>query len=399
MVKVAFSALGEALGVAARNVVLWEEALKLAKSGNFVVSVRCFAEALTFPWKKRLSPRAHVAHEVWSNRKTDNNIPRDLWILLADLLFVEMWLEVLLNSGNSYSGLSDGGRKTYHRMMVELASDAGALREFVSLIAAMGEGQQTTEQQLHPVLENLASLLRRNAPHAAAIIVKELPAKTRPVHGYRQIDRIVEFLLEGGDINIRDDSGSTLLHLAAAEGKEDLVDTLLAYGANSRIPNNEGKLPLDLAREAGHSSVIAALEHANESEGSFNFSKMEPPQILRTEKELKELGFQCPVLLFTNSTGRSSELEREAVMNLTQKVIPAVRLRLARAHLAPVICWANVSRIAPQQDLDKFLRSQKMGSPGVMWFENGAFHAYKKLSSLSSEQKLRATMELAMQHS
>ena len=56
---------------------------------------------------------------------------------------------------------------------------------------------------------------------------------------------MADFVLEGGDVNIQDSGGDTLLHIAAKEGKEELLDTLLAYGADTQIRNTKGETPMD----------------------------------------------------------------------------------------------------------------------------------------------------------
>ncbi|OBT57261.1 hypothetical protein VE04_01911 [Pseudogymnoascus sp. 24MN13] len=64
---------------------------------------------------------------------------------------------------------------------------------------------------------------------------------------------VVEYVLSDGasaiDINAKDKDGNTPLHLAALQGRGQIVRLLLAQtGINDSIANTAGKLPLDLAR-------------------------------------------------------------------------------------------------------------------------------------------------------
>ncbi|KAI0400922.1 oxysterol-binding protein [Xylaria palmicola] len=64
---------------------------------------------------------------------------------------------------------------------------------------------------------------------------------------------VVEYVLSNGagyiDVNARDKEGNTPLHLAAAQGRGPIVRLLLEQkDINDAISNNQGKLPLDVAR-------------------------------------------------------------------------------------------------------------------------------------------------------
>ncbi|RYC57403.1 hypothetical protein CHU98_g8802 [Xylaria longipes] len=64
---------------------------------------------------------------------------------------------------------------------------------------------------------------------------------------------VVEYVLSNGagyiDVNARDKEGNTPLHVAAAQGRGPIVRLLLDQkDINDAVPNNQGKLPLDVAR-------------------------------------------------------------------------------------------------------------------------------------------------------
>ena len=66
----------------------------------------------------------------------------------------------------------------------------------------------------------------------------------------------------GADVNAKQRHGWTPLHGAAHSGDRELVKLLLARGADPSVRHQEGKTALDLAREQGHTAVVAALERA-----------------------------------------------------------------------------------------------------------------------------------------
>jgi len=66
-------------------------------------------------------------------------------------------------------------------------------------------------------------------------------------------DNVVEYVLSNGgglvDVNARDKDGNTPLHIAASQGRANIVKLLMEQkDINDAISNNQGKLPLDVAR-------------------------------------------------------------------------------------------------------------------------------------------------------
>lgn len=64
------------------------------------------------------------------------------------------------------------------------------------------------------------------------------------------VTRIDSCMKRGMSVNAQDDKGNTPLHYAYYHGGQEVIDRLIAYGADARIQNNDGDTPPDL-REIG----------------------------------------------------------------------------------------------------------------------------------------------------
>lgn len=60
----------------------------------------------------------------------------------------------------------------------------------------------------------------------------------------------------------------TPLHEAAAHGRVDLVKFLLDHGADPKLPDSKGDLPIDYAKKENHSEIVDLLK-------SYSFSRPE----------------------------------------------------------------------------------------------------------------------------
>ena len=87
--------------------------------------------------------------------------------------------------------------------------------------------------------------------------------RVQPIHAAiagRQA-AVVQLLLERGvAVNARQQVGYTALMGAAAAGREDLVDLLLAYGADPGLSADDGKTAASVAREHAHDALARRLE-------------------------------------------------------------------------------------------------------------------------------------------
>lgn len=81
-------------------------------------------------------------------------------------------------------------------------------------------------------------------------------------------------LLNGADIDIKDDRGRTALHHACQFGRVHLVCLLLRRRANQLILDNDGKSPLDVALELANADIVTLLrlQRLNETAKKSDFT-------------------------------------------------------------------------------------------------------------------------------
>jgi ankyrin repeat protein len=112
--------------------------------------------------------------------------------------------------------------------------------------------------------EAVTVLLERGADPAPAsrnqLAVTALHSAVATDAGARDIGIVRELLDAGAPINARSGAGGTPLHTAAYTGDREVVELLLARGADARVANNDGKSPIDLARERGHAKLAEVME-------------------------------------------------------------------------------------------------------------------------------------------
>jgi ankyrin repeat protein len=86
--------------------------------------------------------------------------------------------------------------------------------------------------------------------------------KVAPLHSAvaRQSRNLVELLLaRGADVNAKQQAGYTPLHGAAAAGERELCELLLRHGADRAAQSDDGKTPADLARDRGHATIAELI--------------------------------------------------------------------------------------------------------------------------------------------
>ncbi|XP_073878830.1 ankyrin repeat domain-containing protein 29 isoform X21 [Macaca fascicularis] len=73
------------------------------------------------------------------------------------------------------------------------------------------------------------------------------------------IDCVRELVLQGADINLQRESGTTALFFAAQQGHNDVVRFLFGFGASTEFRTKDGATALFLAAQGGYLDVIRLL--------------------------------------------------------------------------------------------------------------------------------------------
>jgi ankyrin repeat protein len=61
------------------------------------------------------------------------------------------------------------------------------------------------------------------------------------------------------DVNANDKDGYTPLHIAAQQGRDDVVKLLLAGGADVNAKDDKGETPLQLAKSSDKTATVELL--------------------------------------------------------------------------------------------------------------------------------------------
>ncbi|CAL8253750.1 unnamed protein product [Merluccius merluccius] len=110
-------------------------------------------------------------------------------------------------------------------------------------------------------LQNGAHVNGYNAYGRTALQVVKLGCPAVAVH-----------LLEAGAEPDRRDPvlGLTVAHDAARDGFLDMLEVLVAHGADVNLADDRGNLPLHLAAQEGHAAAVALLERHTANPGQRN---------------------------------------------------------------------------------------------------------------------------------
>jgi uncharacterized protein len=147
------------------------------------------------------------------------------------------------------------------------AGDADALRQILSespdsIHALSGDGWTALHLAAAFGTPEAVKILLQNG--AAVDAVSKNPQTNQPLHAALALGRnpeTIRLLLEAGaSPNARQTGGYTPIFSAATANRRDLVDILIAHGADPAIQNDFGQTAASFARERSHTELADWLE-------------------------------------------------------------------------------------------------------------------------------------------
>ena len=172
---------------------------------------------------------------------------------------------ILLSAGANVNARDNKGRTALHR-----AARSGQ-PVVIGFLLASGAEVNATEWEyawtpLHYASnkQSAALLISNGASISARDNKDRIPLHRAAENGY--VDVVDLLVRKGSAINDRDNEGWTPLHYAARwHGNADMVNTLLAHGADPSATNRFGMTPSQLASWHGYKHIVTML-HARQRE-------------------------------------------------------------------------------------------------------------------------------------
>ena len=142
------------------------------------------------------------------------------------------------------------------------------------------KGKLSTEER-NRLISELFKAIQSNNPEKAKEIIAQGPeilllnvrtnsGDTLLIHAIKTGSLpLVETLIAGGaGVSVRNRTGDTPLHSTALGGYKDVVELLIASGADVNAKDRRGNTPLNLARQRGHTEIIDILTKAAEEQAT-----------------------------------------------------------------------------------------------------------------------------------
>jgi len=172
-----------------------------------------------------------------------------------------------------------------HLHLVKFLIDAGA-----ELLSVNADGNMP-----YDLCEDDTTLSYIENEMARRGVTQELIDDTRSQTERQMLSDLVAWQATGGDMETRDHSGATPLHIASANGYLSVVEFLLDHHASTEVVDDDLWQPLHAAACWGHLEVVESLAqnggniNARTRNGETPFDICEDPDIKERLLELKEI--------------------------------------------------------------------------------------------------------------
>lgn len=151
----------------------------------------------------------------------------------------------------------------YSAMLLHLAASIERM-DLVQLLLARDVDARTIDSGIFVACRDLR-ILQTLVEHGAPVNRAGRNGTTPLAHVVRadkgnRVELVQWLLAQGADVNIADAKGQTALHVAAASGKREIIQLLLDHAGNSTLKDAQGRTPRDVALAKGKVEAAALLK-------------------------------------------------------------------------------------------------------------------------------------------
>ena len=249
-------------------------------------------------------------------------------------------------------------RKSTPLVLAARANHPGALRQ---LLKAGAEIDKRREEDGITALfdaakfaraETTRTLLDLNANPNLADNDGKTPLMLACEIGSREVVHLL--LVNGAHVDmVRNESGASAIHSAAAEGHLAIVRDLLAAGAAAGLQMRDGKTPMLLASQNGHAAIVRSLLHAEASPNAQLGDGL-------TALHLAAQFGHAPVIRILLATGARPDVK----MDETHEFVTPLELALSNKHEAAVAVLQQALGPSRSSAGDQTEQSRLKGSDG-----------------------------------
>ena len=211
-------------------------------------------------------------------------------LMLAAKCGAQDIVKFLINNGADVNAVDDHGNNIFHYLTFNLKNNNNELFELFSNYTccdSINSDNLDGQTPLHLAVKNNNLDIVRHLLVKSEIDVNSLDILFL-IDNNTDIE-LVKLLLQFGDnINIQNNSGLTLLHLAAMDNKSKIIQLLLEDGADVNIKTKSGLTPLHWAAAEGYLECVQLLLE-NGADVNIKTEYGETPYQMANNEEIKQL--------------------------------------------------------------------------------------------------------------